>query len=197
MLVVSFIINQRLVGNIRGFRTVGSRAGKEINECNNNQNYFNNNFQSQWCVLPLSFIFPPQFSLLITFRLLRSPSDSRRRLTGRIFYSAKIFKVRGNQVPRASGDEFTLDITEYFSFHSFFYFLSSHNNSWREKKFVSSCADSVNVEANVRVFFGGCIMCFSVCYLSDVSLLNELYWHLGDISMNMTLDIISITLRAL
>lgn len=31
-------------------------------------------------------------------------------------------------------------------------------------------------------------MCFSVCYLSDVSLLNELYWHLGDITMNMTLE---------
>jgi hypothetical protein len=37
-------------------------------------------------------------------------------------------------------------------------------------------------------------MCFSVCYLSDVSLLNEHYWHLGHISMNMTFNIISITL---
>lgn len=26
-------------------------------------------------------------------------------------------------------------------------------------------------------------MCFSVCYLFDVSLLNELYWHLGDINI--------------
>lgn len=39
-------------------------------------------------------------------------------------------------------------------------------------------------------------MCFSVCYLFDVSLLNELYWHLGDIDMNMTLDIISVTLAS-
>lgn len=28
-------------------------------------------------------------------------------------------------------------------------------------------------------------MCFSVCYLFDVSLSSELYWHLGDIGMNM------------
>lgn len=27
---------------------------------------------------------------------------------------------------------------------------------------------------------------FSVCYLSDVSLSSEFYWHLGDITMNMT-----------
>lgn len=55
----------------------------------------------------------------------------------------------------------------------------------------------MQIIVNRRTFvaaFWGYIMCFSVCYLFDVSLLNELYWHLGDINMNMTLDIILITL---
>jgi hypothetical protein len=51
-----------------------------------------------------------------------------------------------------------------------------------EIKIVSSCAnlECEKISTTLRVY-----NVFSVCYLFDVSLLNELYWHLGDITMNM------------
>jgi hypothetical protein len=45
----------------------------------------------------------------------------------------------------------------------------------------------LNVKKKCRQDWGY-IMCFSVCYLFDVSLLTELYWHLGDITMNMRMN---------
>lgn len=86
------------------------------------------------------------------------------------------------------------NVTQYFSFQFFHIATDSYE---RGKKLFPVVQIWECVSTSVAFFFSsrrGCMMCFSVCYLSDVSLLNELYWHLGDISMNMTLDFISITL---
>ena len=62
-----------------------------------------------------------------------------------------------------------------------FFYLATKVSS-QKNQFVSTLW-------NLFQFFLRVYNVFSVCYLSDVSLLNELYWHLGDISMNMKLDI--------
>lgn len=100
-----------------------------------------------------------------------------------------------------TGDESPCSILHNI-FHSIVFFLLERRG---KIKIVSSCANceceqrqrQARTTTNARV---GCLRVynvFSVCYLFDVSLLNELYWHLGDITMNMTLDIISITLFCL
>lgn len=113
---------------------------------------------------------------------------------------------QGTQTFEQTGDEFpfkcyTISFHE-FLFDSFlfsFFFSRSvlmfaFKEEWNEnesKNIVFSCEKNDRLRQTFDIFILRVHNVFSVCYLFDVSLLNELYWHLGDITMNMTLDIIS------
>lgn len=123
----------------------------KINETHNNQNYFNNNFESQWCVYVLSsfshFSFP-HFDIDNKKILISSVYPTETWELTR-FYFSSCFKMRGNQVPRGTirnkNTKRRWIPSQYytnFSFHSFLFlhfFITEREKESRKKDCFQLC----------------------------------------------------------